>query len=115
MPTGTSSERHTLCDQGPIAMPVRIDPLFHTICRSLYYKTVRLDWRRLSDELPTSVFSTISTAQAVEKPSAHTKGKPTGPLKPGEYSWRPQFSPSGPLIVHSDVMGTVQRMHQRLQ
>ena len=35
----------------------------------------------------------ISTAQAVEKPSAHTKGTPTGkaagPLQPGEYWWRP--------------------------
>jgi hypothetical protein len=45
----------------------------------------------------------ISTAQAVEQPSAHTKGTPTGtltgPLKPGEYWWRPQLSPSGPLIV----------------
>ena len=42
-------------------------------------------------------------AQAVEKPSAHTKGtptgKPTGPLKPGEYWWNPQLSPSGPLMV----------------
>src|SRR6478735_3529637 len=45
----------------------------------------------------------ISTAQAVEQPSAHTKGtptgKPTGPLKPGEYWWKPQLSPSGPLMV----------------
>jgi hypothetical protein len=45
----------------------------------------------------------LTTAQAVEKPSAHTKGtptgKPSGPLKPGEYWWRPQLSPSGPLMV----------------
>ena len=38
-----------------------------------------------------------------EKPSSHTKGtptgKPTGPLKPGEYWWKPQLSPSGPLMV----------------
>jgi hypothetical protein len=44
----------------------------------------------------------LTTAQAVQKPSAHTKGtptgKPTGPLKPGEYWWKPQFSPSGPLM-----------------
>lgn len=45
----------------------------------------------------------LTASQAVEKPSAHTKGsptgKPTGPLKPGEYWWKPQLSPSGPLIV----------------
>ena len=45
----------------------------------------------------------LTTAQAMEKPSAHTKGtptgKPTGPLKPGEYWWNPQLSPSGPLMV----------------
>jgi len=43
------------------------------------------------------------TAQAMEKPSAHTKGtptgKPTGALKPGEYWWNPKLSPSGPLMV----------------
>src|SRR5260370_32265376 len=45
----------------------------------------------------------LTTAQAVQKPSAHTKGtptgKPTGPLKPGQYWWKPQLSPSGPLMV----------------
>ena len=45
----------------------------------------------------------LTTAQAVQKPSAHTKGtpiaKPTGALKPGEYWWKPQLSPSGPLMV----------------
>jgi hypothetical protein len=43
------------------------------------------------------------TAQAVQKPTAHTKGsptgKPSGTLKPGEYWWNPQLSPSGPLMV----------------
>ena len=42
-------------------------------------------------------------AQAVEKPSFHTKGTPTGhptgPLKPGEYWWNPRLSPNGPLVV----------------
>ena len=37
------------------------------------------------------------------KPSAHTKGsptgKPTGPLKPGEYWWNPRVSPEGPVVV----------------
>lgn len=45
----------------------------------------------------------LTTAQAMEKPSFHTKGTPTGtptgPLKPGEYWWNPQLSPSGPLMV----------------
>ena len=39
----------------------------------------------------------------MEQPSFHTKGtptgKPTGPLKPGEYWWNPKLSPSGPLMV----------------
>ena len=54
--------------------------------------------------LTTFVASSPSfTAQAVQKPSAHTQGtptgKPTGPLKPGEYWWPPHLSPSGPLMV----------------
>ncbi len=51
-----------------------------------------------------AVFAALfASAQAVEKPSAHTQGtptgKPTGPLKPGEYWWNPKLSPSGPLMV----------------
>src|SRR6476469_4032305 len=45
----------------------------------------------------------LTSGQAVEKPSAHTKGTPTGkppgPLKQGEYWWQPQLSPHGPLMV----------------
>ena len=45
----------------------------------------------------------LTTAQSVEKPSSHTKGTPTGtpsgPLKPGEYWWKPQLSPSGPVVA----------------
>src|SRR5437867_12482653 len=45
----------------------------------------------------------LATVQAVNHPSAHTKGtptgKPTGPLKTGEYCWNPQLSPSGPIMV----------------
>jgi hypothetical protein len=37
------------------------------------------------------------------RPSFHTQGmptgKPTGPLKPGEYWWKPEISPSGPIIA----------------
>jgi len=39
----------------------------------------------------------------VQQPSFHTKGtptgKPTGALKPGEYWWHPELSPSGPFMV----------------
>lgn len=44
-----------------------------------------------------------ATPSAMAQPSFHTKGtptgKPTGPLKPGEYWWNPQISPSGPVVV----------------
>jgi len=44
-----------------------------------------------------------TASQAMEKPSAHTKGsptgRPTGALKPGEYWWNPKLSPSGPVMV----------------
>jgi hypothetical protein len=40
---------------------------------------------------------------AMDRPSFHTKGsptgKPTGPLKPGEYWWHPEISPQGPLMI----------------
>ena len=45
----------------------------------------------------------LTASQAMEKPSLHTKGtptgKPTGTLKPGDYWWNPQLSPSGPVVV----------------
>ena len=45
----------------------------------------------------------LTASQAMEKPSFHTKGTPTGkatgPLKPGEYWWNPQLSPTGPVVV----------------
>src|SRR4026207_1069579 len=45
----------------------------------------------------------LASTQAVEKPKAHAQGtptgKPTGTLKPGEYWWKPQLSPAGPLMV----------------
>jgi hypothetical protein len=35
----------------------------------------------------------LTASQAMEQPSFHTKGtptgKPAGPLKPGEYWWKP--------------------------
>src|SRR5689334_24413363 len=45
----------------------------------------------------------LATSFAMEQPSFHTKGmptgKPTGPLKPGEYWWHPEISPQGPVVV----------------
>jgi L,D-transpeptidase-like protein len=47
--------------------------------------------------------SILTASQAMERPSFHTKGtptgKPTGPLKPGEYWWHPEISPQGPLMI----------------
>jgi L,D-transpeptidase catalytic domain len=47
--------------------------------------------------------SVLTASQAMDKPSFHTKGtptgKPTGTLKPGDYWWTPQLSPSGPVVV----------------
>ena len=51
----------------------------------------------------TIVLALSFSVQAVQQPSFHTKGTPTGkatgPLKPGEYWWHPELSPSGPLMV----------------
>src|SRR5215471_10290975 len=45
----------------------------------------------------------IAASFAMQQPSFHTKGsptgKPTGPLKPGEYWWHPEISPQGPLMI----------------
>jgi hypothetical protein len=45
----------------------------------------------------------LTASQAMDRPSFHTKGtpsgKPTGTLKPGEYWWNPQLSPGGPVVV----------------
>jgi hypothetical protein len=46
----------------------------------------------------------VATASlAMDKPSFHTKGtptgRPTGPMKPGEYWWHPEISPQGPLMI----------------
>jgi lipoprotein-anchoring transpeptidase ErfK/SrfK len=55
----------------------------------------------------------LGITQAVQQPSFHTKGsptgKPTGPMKPGEYWWRPELSPSGPLMVLVSI--PEQKMH----
>jgi hypothetical protein len=55
----------------------------------------------------------VSTAHAMEKPAAHTSGtptgKPTGVLKPGEYWWRPEISPNGPVVALVSI--PLQTMH----
>jgi len=42
-------------------------------------------------------------AAAAPQPASHTKGTPTGkptrPLKPGEYWWNPRISPEGPVVA----------------
>jgi len=54
-----------------------------------------------------------ASAQQMPQPSFHTKGmatgKPTGPLKPGEYWWSPKVSPSGPVVVLVSI--PLQQMH----
>src|SRR4051794_29679168 len=58
----------------------------------------------------------LTSVQAVEKPSFHTKGtptgKPSGPLRPGEYWWQPQLSPSGPLVVLVSVSEQVMHVYR---
>jgi len=45
----------------------------------------------------------LALAAPMPQPSFHTKGsptgKPTGPLKPGEYWWNPKVSPAGPVVL----------------
>ena len=52
-------------------------------------------------------------AAPMPQPSFHTKGsptgKPTGPLKPGEYWWNPRLSPHGPVVVLVSI--PLQTMH----
>src|SRR6186997_52454 len=58
----------------------------------------------------------LTSVQAVQQPSAHTKGtptgKPTGQLKPGEYWWKPQLSPSGPLMVLVSVPEQIMHVYR---
>ena len=58
----------------------------------------------------------LASGHAVEKPRAHTQGtptgKPTGPLRPGEYWWKPQLAPSGPLVVLVSVPEQVMHVYR---
>jgi hypothetical protein len=70
--------------------------------------------RLISLLIASTVF--LCSAYAMEKPSFHTQGtrsgKPTGPLKPGEYWWRPELSPSGPLMVLVSVPQQVMNVYR---
>jgi hypothetical protein len=58
----------------------------------------------------------LTASQAMEQPSFHTKGiptgKPTGTLKPGQYWWKPELSPRGPVVVLVSI--PEQTMHVRI-
>jgi L,D-transpeptidase catalytic domain len=58
----------------------------------------------------------LCSAYAIEKPSFHTQGtrtgKPAGSLKPGEYWWRPELSPSGPLMVLVSIPQQVMNVYR---
>jgi hypothetical protein len=45
----------------------------------------------------------LTSSYSMDRPSFHTQGtptgKPTGPLKPGEYWWNPKLSPQGPVVA----------------
>src|SRR5213592_4209106 len=57
--------------------------------------------------------SILTASAAMERPSFHTKGtptgKPTGTLNPGEYCCNREISPEGPLMILISI--PEQRMH----
>jgi len=70
--------------------------------------------RLISLLIASTVF--LCGAHATEKPSFHTQGtrsgKPNGPLKPGEYWWRPELAPSGPLMVLVSIPQQVMNVYR---
>ncbi len=60
-----------------------------------------------------ALISQPAFAAPMPQPSFHTKGsptgKPTGPLKPGEYWWNPKVSPAGPVVLLVSI--PLQTMH----
>src|ERR1041385_8891104 len=58
----------------------------------------------------------LCNAHSMEKPSFHTQGtptgKPTGALQPGQYWWKPDLSPSGPLMVLVSVPQQVMHVYR---
>jgi len=58
----------------------------------------------------------VSSASAMSKPATHTQGTPTGkplgPLKPGEYWWRPDLSPAGPVVALVSIPQQVMHVYR---
>ncbi|MBL9114311.1 MAG: L,D-transpeptidase [Verrucomicrobiaceae bacterium] len=56
------------------------------------------------------------TGSAMEKPSSHTQGTPTGrpsgPINPGEYWWAPVVSPTGPVMVLVSIPNQVMHVYR---
>ena len=74
--------------------------LDHGVCAALTRKIV-IPARHL---VLCAAFAALSMSVfAMPKPHAHTQGTPTGkatgPLKPGEYWWKPELSPAGPVVA----------------
>jgi hypothetical protein len=74
-----------------------LSPLFRSDHATLIFMFMRL-------RLIITVFAALlATSFAMDRPSLHTQGtptgKPTGQLKPGEYWWHPELSPGGPLML----------------
>jgi hypothetical protein len=57
-----------------------------------------------------------SPLAAMPKPAAHTQGTPTGkssgPLKPGEYWWKPELSPVGPVVALVSIPQQVMHVYR---
>ncbi|MGA0094209.1 MAG: L,D-transpeptidase family protein [Chthoniobacterales bacterium] len=58
----------------------------------------------------------VATAAAMDKPAAHTRGTPTGKatgtLKPGEYWWKPELSPVGPVVALVSIPQQVMHVYR---
>ncbi len=78
--------------------------------RGVYAGGTRMQTHMKSKFLITAAAIALATLTAqsafaapMPQPSFHTKGsstgKPTGPLKPGEYWWNPRVSPAGPVVL----------------
>lgn len=63
-----------------------------------------------------AAFWPAATAVAMDRPSAHTQGTPTGqrtgPLKPGEYWWKPELSPRGPVVALVSIPQQVMHVYR---
>lgn len=68
---------------------------------------------KISTAFAIAIALAATAAFSMVQPSFHTKGsptgKPTGPLKPGEYWWHPEISPQGPLMILISI--PEQKMH----